>query len=97
MKKYDEDTILRELKKMEIRGNLTRRHQDIIQNIFFKWEAGVLHDTLHIWSDVIDHIIDTIGFLIENQRNFPNFIRHVEQYTLLLKIAKERLVRLYKE
>lgn len=69
---------------MDVRAEYIAEHQSRMFDMFKTWST-------EDWSTVIDKLEDLIKFIQDNSRMFPNRREHIEQYEIVLEIAKRRL------
>lgn len=78
------------LAKMEVRAKYVQEHVSLQQALWTAWGMANNEDTPTVWIEVEEFIQRVSAFVSENSGMFPNRELHLEQYGLLLEIAKYR-------
>lgn len=78
----DKAKVLQAIKKMQKRTTFTEEHRTRTNKIFDEWGKVP-------WTVMMEHIKNTMQFIQFNKKNFPNHDLHLDQWGVLLDIARD--------
>ena len=81
------------LEKLEIRAQITKEHANKTQHILNTWarvSAGGKAADRDTFVKIYYLIDDVIEYVNEFKPHFPNYEQHVEQWTVLQRVALSR-------